>query len=213
MIAQRIVRLAVLLVVICASSAYAMGQQTAPSSPDRKNKIVYDGDMAALLSHLAAKFNVNIGLETDRHQPRPRAKIDIWYNTLEEILNAVVESAPGYRWRNQDGFIDVYPHEAGCPLLDTVIGDFRVDNDDWLSASEVLTNLPEVQSQMETMRLRRSDFVNTTRKPEASLFSMSLENVTLRRALHEITKKSGNGFWVFQRHGARSLLFSISNSV
>lgn len=212
MIARRITRITVLLVLICASYAYAFAQQTPSPPPGKPNKIVFDGDMAALLSHVAARFNVNIGFETGRFQPRPRVKIDTWYGTMEDVLNAIVESSPEYRWRNQDGFIDVYPQEASCPLLDTVISDFQVDNDDWLSASEALTNLPEVQSRMEALRLTRSDFTGTARGAEVNLFSMSLEKVTLRRALHEITKKSRSSFWVFQRHGAGSRLFSIGNS-
>lgn len=212
MIAKRIARLAVLLMIVCASSAYTAAQQPSSPSPKRQNKIVYDGDMAALLSQLAAKFNVNIGLETDPLQPRPGVKIDLWYDTLDDILNAVVEAAPEYRWRNQDGFIDVYPQKASCPLLDTVISGFQVYDNDWARASEALTNMPEVQSSMEAMSLKRRDMSGTGRAANIQPFSLSLENVTLRRALHEITKKSQGSFWLFQRYGTGSRLFSISSA-
>jgi hypothetical protein len=212
MTAKRIVQLTVLLMIICASSAYVPGQQTSAPSQKKLNKMVYDGDMAALLSHLAGKYNVNIGLETDPSDLNPRAKIDIWYDTLEDVLNAIVQAAPRYRWRNQDGFIDVYPSEASCALLDTVINNFQVNNNDWAGASEALTNLPEVQRQMEVMRLTRRDITNISRGTDVNLFSLNLQSVTLRRALHEITKKSRNSFWTFQRYGNKSQLFSIRNS-
>jgi hypothetical protein len=212
MTAKRIVQLTVLLMIICAPSAYVSGQQTSAPPQKKLNKIVYDGDMAALLSHLAGKNNVNIGFETDPVEPKPRIKIDTWYDTLEDVMNAIVQSAPRYRWRNQDGFIDVYPSEASCPLLDTMINNFQVNNNDWAGASEALTNLPEVQRQMEVMYLTRRDITNISRGTDVNLFSLNLENVTLRRALHEITKGSRNSFWIFQRYGDKSQLFSIRSS-
>jgi hypothetical protein len=212
MMTKRIVQLGVLLMIICASSAYVPGQQTSAPSSKKLNKIVFDGDMASLLSHLAANHNVNIGFETDPLVRRPSVKIDVWFNTLEDVLDAIVQAEPKYQWRNLNGFIDVYPREASCPLLDTVINGLQVNNIDWAGASQALTNLPEVQSQLEAIRLERRDLTNLLQGADVNLFSLTLENVTLRQALHEITKKSRNSFWMFQRHGgAKGRLFSIRN--
>jgi hypothetical protein len=209
--AKRIAQLASLLMIICASSAYVLGQQTSAPSSKKLNKIVYDGDMAALLYHLAASRSVNIGFETDPLVLRPRVKIDVWYDTLEDVLDAIVQAEPSYQWRNLDGFIDVYPRKGSCPLLDTLINDFQVNNIDWKGASQELTNLLEVKSQVEAMGLTRRELTNLSPGADVNLFALSLENVTLRRAFHEITEKSRNSFWMFQRHGVKSRLFSISN--
>ena len=213
MTTKRIKLLVALLVVLCASYAQADGQQPSASpAPKQLGKIVYDGDMAALLSNIAGTFNVTIGFETVPQQPKTRVKIEASDADLEDVLNAIVEAAPRYQWRNEGGFIDVYPQEASCPLLDTVVNDFQVSNTDWIRASEALTNLFEVQSRMNAMRLSRRDVISTSRGINADPFSLSLPNMTLRRALHEITKKSNNGFWVFQRYGNEGRLFSINNS-
>lgn len=212
MIAKRIILLAALLIVICASSAYVPGQQPSAPTPKKLNKIVYEGDMAALLSTLAEKYNVDIGLETDPSQLKARIKIDTRFDTVEDVLDAIVQAAPKYQWRNRDTFIDVYPQETSCPLLDVVVNNFQFTSNDWVVTSEASTNLPEVQSQMEAMRLVRRDFTSTARKTDVAPFPLNLENVTLRRALHEIAKKSGNRFWIFQRYGNKSELFSIINS-
>ena len=213
MIAKKLNRLVALLVIFCTFAIHALGQQTPVPPPKKLNKIVYDGDMAALLAHLAAQYKVNIGFETDPPELKPKIKIDAWFNSLEDLLDAIVHAVPRYKWRNQDGFIDIYPQAASCPLLDTVINDFQVSGSDWGEASRALTNLPEVQSQMEIMRVRRHDFDTISRGTEASRFSLRLENVTVRRALHEIAKRSGNGFRIFQRHGSRGHLISVNNSM
>jgi hypothetical protein len=211
MMVKRIALAMVLLSIICASSAYVPGQQTQLPPSKKLNKIVFDGDMAALLSYLAAKHNINIGFETDPLVLRPRVKIDAWFDTLEDVLDIIVQAEPRYRWRKLNGFIDVYPREASCPLLDTVINGFQVDDIDWAGASQALTNMPEVKSQLEAIGLTRRDLTHASRGAEVNIFSLRLENVTLRQALHEITQKSRNSFWMFQRHGARGRLFSISN--
>jgi hypothetical protein len=212
MSAKRFKLVAGLLVVFCASYAPVAGQKPTASSPPRQlAKIVYDGDMAALLSTLAETFNVTIGLETLPQQPKPTVKIEASEAKLEDVLNAIVRAAPGYQWRNEDGFIDVYPQESSSPLLDTVVKDFQVINTDWLAAIESLTNLLEVQTRMNDMRLTRRDFTSVSGAINLNQFSLSLRNVTLRRALHEITKKSSSGFWVFQRYGSGGRLISIRN--
>jgi hypothetical protein len=211
MTAKRIAQLAVLLTIICTSPAYALGQQTEVTSPKKLNKLVYEGGMAGLLSQLAAIHKVSIGFETDPVEPKPKIKIDIWFDTVEDVLDAIVKVEPRYQWRNLDGFIDVYPREASCPLLDIVINGFQVNNIDWAGASQALTNLPEVQKQMEAIGLTRLDLTRVSRGADVNLFSLSLDNVTLRQALHEITKRSSNRFWIFQKYGDKGQLFSISN--
>ena len=213
MLAKRFSSLAVLLVMICASPAHVLGQVIPTSPPNKPNNVVYEGDLAALLAHLASTFNVNIGFETDPLEPKPKVKINAGFATVEDVLDAIVQAAPNYEWRNQDGFIDVHPREASCLLLDTAVSDFQVVSSDWMVASEALTSLPEVRRQMEATHLRRLDLAGTSRVTDLNPFSLKLENVTLRRALHEITKKSGKTFWMFQRYGIKSQLFSIRPTV
>ncbi len=207
MVLQKTILLAGLLMMICVSSTQVLAQASA-TPPSKRNKIVFDGDMAALLVQLAQKYQVNMSLETDPAKARANLKIDFWFDTLDDILDGVVLAAPAYRWRKQDGFIDVYPQEANSILLGTVVNDLQVDNNEWLAASQALTNSPQVANQMKALGMVRRDVER--QRPPMTPFSLKLNNVTLRRALHEITMKSNNRFWKFERYGKDGQLFSIN---
>lgn len=211
MTTKRISLLFALLFAFCVSGDGVMAQQQSPTTRDKPNKIVYDGDMAALLSQLVANQKVTIGFETIPLRPKPRIKIDTWFGTIDDILDAIVAANPGYQWRASDGFIDVYPRTGSCPLLDTTINEFQVSNTEWSLASQILTSLPEVQGQMSTLHLQRRDLPSDPREPTVKVLSVSLKGVTLRRALHEMTKASGRSFWIFERPGGESNAFSISD--
>jgi hypothetical protein len=208
---QKTMLLAALLMMLCVSSTQVLAQASA-TPPAKRNKIVFDGDLGALLAQLANKYQVNMSLEPDPAKAKAKAniKIDFWFDTLNDILDGIVLAAPAYRWRNQDGFIDVYPHEAGSVLLETVVSELQVDNNGWLAASQALTSSPEVVNQMKTLGMVRRDLER--QRPPATLFSLKLNNVTLRRALHEITVKSNNRFWIFERYGKDGRFFSIINA-
>ena len=183
MTTKRAFMLASLLMLFCLAAPQLLAQPstTARSKP---NKIVFDGDMAALLAQIADIHKVNIGLETAPNQPRTNVKIDFWFATVDDVVEGIIKAAPGYQWRNQGGF------------------------QDWLAATETLTNLPEVGRELNVLGLTRRNLDKQT--PPPTLFSVSLRNVSFRRALHEITKSSQNNFWMFKRYGYREQDFSIS---
>jgi hypothetical protein len=207
MTTKKMVLFTALLIV---SANGVLAQQQSHNASDKPSKIVYDGDMAALLSSLAEHYKVQIGFETVPLQPKPRIKIDTSFATVEDVLDAIVTSDARYRWQARDGFIDVYPQTGSCPLLDTMISEFQLSNTDWLLASQILTSQPEVQSQMLTLHLSRRDLPRVSREATVSVLSISLRDVTLRRALHEITKASGRSFWIFERPRGETQAFSIS---
>jgi len=209
MTTKRAFLLALLLTLFCLSAPQLFAQ---PATSDRTkpNKIVFDGDMAALLAQVAAHKQVNIGLETHPNQPWTNVKIDFWWATVDDIVAGIVKAAPGYQWRSQGGFIDVYPTDAGCPLLETTVSQLDVNNTDWLAATESLTNLPEVGRELNALGLMRRNLDKQT--PTGTLFSVSLRDVSFRRALHEITKSSQNNFWIFKRYGNRGHEFSVSTA-
>ena len=207
MTCKRTFSLATLLILFCLASQNLSAQQIVADS-SRPSHIVFNGDMAALLAHSAAMFKVNIGLETDPRQPRTNVKTEFKFATVDELIEGIVKAAPGYRWRNEGGFIDVYPTDAASPLLETTVSDFQANNTNWLAAVQALTNLAEVGTEMNRLGLVRRELDRQT--SPVLLFSVSLKNVSLRRALHEVTKSSESSFWMFKRYGPRGQDFSIS---
>jgi uncharacterized protein YceH (UPF0502 family) len=91
----------------------------------------------------------------------------------------------------------VYPVEGRSPLLNIVVSSFQVNDVNQAGATNQLMNLPEVQAGMKASNLSHRDFSRTLAGRRGGKFSLRLEDVTLREALHEIAKQSGGRFWAF----------------
>jgi hypothetical protein len=177
--------------------------------------IKYQGDMAALLEKIAEIYGETIGLDVDPRHPQSLVNIDLREAGLRDVLNAIVQSEPKYQWRESDGFIEVFPKQGSSPLLDTKINSFIVRDVDQTEAISRLMSLSEVLVHMSEMNLSRRDFSPASLRPKGEKFSLSLEGVTMRRALHEIAGAGGGRFWIARRSGnkADGGFFSISDRV
>lgn len=199
---------------VCAGSARGrQAPQPAPNGSEVK-AVVYDGNMDALLQHLAKAYDVTIGFDAGTRQARPQVHVDVRDATVQDVLEAVVRSQPAYRWRQEGGFFDVYPAEGGSPLLDTVVVSFQLSASRWAEAADALLSLPEVQSSASALSLsRREAGVDAERPVQAGeVFALQLKNVPVRRALHEMAERSGTHFWVFRQHVGGGKSFSIGNT-
>jgi hypothetical protein len=203
----------VVLLTICSISiSPTIAQQTSASRIQLPAVIQYDGEMASILAHLPEIYGVTIGLEVDAQEPQSQVEFYLRDPTLSDVLNAIVKSAPRYQWRESDGFIEVFPVAGSSPLLDTMISSFRCSDVDEAGAINQLLKLPEMQANMRTMSLhgRAQGGTSTEKKGEkAEKFSVNLEGVTLRQALHKIAKDSGGRFWIFRNYSDG--FFAISN--
>lgn len=197
---------------VCAT--VARGQQATPQAPrgSELKAVVYDGDMAALLRHLAEAYDVTIGFDVGTRPARQHVNIDVREATLQDVLDAIVRSQPAYRWRQYGGFVDVYPAEGGSPLLDTLVGSFQLSASRWAEAADALLGSPEVQSRASALSLSRGEAERAAVAGGGEVFSMHLENVPVRAALHEMTKRSGGHFWFFRQHGDGGKSFSLGTA-
>jgi len=200
----------VLLTICSVSISPTIAQQTSASRIQPPAVIKYDGDMAAILAQLPAIYDVTIGLEVDSLQPQSQVGFYLLNPTLPDVLNAIVKSAPRYQWRERDGFIEVFPVAGSNPLLDTMVSSFRTSDVDEAEAINQLLNLPEMKANMRAMSLHRRALGGTSTEKKDERFSVNLEGVTLRQALHQIAKDSGGRFWIFRNYSDG--LFWISNS-
>jgi len=203
-------RITIVMIFIAAAAfaPRAMGQQVGP--PQTPAVIKFDGDMAAFLAQIGEPYGATIGLEVDPQQPQSQVKFYLRYPTLADVLNAIVESAPLYRWRESGGFVEVVPQAGGSSLLDTRITYFQVND---LTREEALTqliNLPELQNRMRAANLNFRDAPGASTESGKQKVTLSFEGVTMRQAISMIVKASGGRFWIFRRYSDRS--FSISNS-
>ena len=192
----------------------AWGQQASPTAP--KGHVlaaaVYNGNMDALLKKLAQEFDVTIGFDAGTREARPQVSIDVREANLQDVLDAIVRSRPEYRWRQYGDFVDVYPAGGGSPLLDTLVGSFQLSASRWAEAADALLSLPEVQARVSALNLSRREAEGGAAGAAGEVFSLHLENVPVRVALHEMTKRSGGHFWVFRQYADGGKSFSLGNA-
>lgn len=119
------------------------------------------------------------------------------------MLDAVVQSAQGYRWRESDGAVEVSPAQGGCPLLDATVEDFQVSGVSQAEAVDHLINLPEVRAGMGALNLRYGEHHGPPGRAAGEKFSMSLKGASVRQILHQIAVRGGGRFWNFRRYGKR----------
>ncbi|HJQ34495.1 MAG TPA: hypothetical protein VJ866_20110 [Pyrinomonadaceae bacterium] len=209
---RRVVVLILLLVACGASAQAARGQQAAATAPkvSELKAVVYNGDMSNLLNRLAEAYGVVIGFEAEPARPRPAVNISVRDATVQDVLDAVVRARPEYKWRQAGDFFDVYPAEGASALLDTQVGSFQLSASRWAEAADALLALPEVQSRASALSLTRRETGRDAAASGGEVFSLHLERVPVRTALHEMTKRSGGHFWAFRQDGGKT--FSLGNN-
>ena len=198
-----------LILAFVASSAQEPAKNRA--TPQKLRIVSFQGDLRGLLGSLAETDGVVIGFETDPQSPL-LVKVEARDVNFHQLLDVIVLNHPQYRWRNVDDSIEFSPVSGGCPMLDTVISNFEVKDVNFSEATDILFNLPEVRGSLAAMALTRNEEGYRPRTPGVA-FSLRLEQVTVRRALHEIARKSGTNFWSFRQFGDKERFFSLRTSM
>ena len=202
-----------LFVLLILASVASSAQEPAKNraTPQQLRVVSFQGDLRALLGSLAETDGVVIGFETHPQLPL-LIKVEAHDVDFHQLLDAIVLGHPQYRWRDVDDAIEFSPVSGGCPVLDTTISNFEVKDVHFSEATDILFNLPEVRGSLAAMALTRNE---EGYRPHTSgaTFSLRLEQVTVRRALHEIARKSGTNFWSFRQFNGKERFFSLRTSL
>ena len=167
-------------------------------------------DMATILASIAADYKTTIGLEVDPGKPRSPITIDLRDVNFLQIIDGIVKAEPKYRWRENDGSIEVFPVNGGSSLLDTPIQSFHVKDVNRVVAINRLLGLPEVQAIASSMNLKLWPPNTPSDRIKDEKLSFDLSGVTLRQALNRIAADSGGWFWVFRRYPDHTFEISLS---
>jgi hypothetical protein len=162
-------------------------------------RVVFNSvDVGSILPHMAIDFGMTIGFEVDPEKPKSPIVLDLRDVTFPQILDGIVKAEPRYRWRENDGSIEVFPVRGGSSLLDTPIQSFQVKDVSRFAAINRLLSLPEVQAIASSLNLKMRPPIGLSEQTEKLSFDLS--GVTLRQALNRIASDSGGRFWVFRRY-------------
>jgi hypothetical protein len=190
--------LAGILAIACVCAPLSHAQK--PTKEILRMIVFNDVDMAALLASLAGDYENTIGFEAAPDTPKPKISIKLRDVTFPQILDGIVKAEPKYRWRENDGSIEVFPLNAGSSLLDTPVQRFQVKDVNRAAAVYNLLVLPEVRAIASSMNLKLRPPDGPSERIKDEKLSFDLSGVTLRQALNRIATDSGGRFWVFRRY-------------
>jgi hypothetical protein len=116
---------------------------------------------------------------------------------LGQLLNEMTAVDKSYRWEVQDGAVNLLPTAGEPLLLQTQVGEFKIDTtSSWKALSQLKTR-PEIQQAMLGLRLQ-DGLTIITYSPRATPFSVRFKGGTLRQALNAIAVAHGSDVWDYQ---------------
>lgn len=199
-----------ILALACVWTPLSPGQQQPTRSEPLRMVQMNSVDMTAILASIAADNKTTIGLEVDPDKPISPITIDLRDVNFLQIIDGIVKAEPKYRWRENDGSIEIFPVHGGSSLLDTPIQSFQVKDVNRIMAINRLLSLPEVQALASSMNLKIRPPHAPSEQIKDEKLSFDLSGVTLRQALNRIAADSGTRFWVFRRYPDRTFEISLS---
>ena len=113
---------------------------------------------------------------------------------LGQLLNELTAVDKSYRWEVQDGAINLLPAAGEPLLLQTHVGELKIDTTSSWEALKRLSTRPELQQAMLGLRLQEGLTI-ITYSPRATQFSVRFEGGTLRQALNAIAFSNGTDVW------------------
>lgn len=187
----RVKALTGILALACLGTPLSPGQQQPTKSDPLRMVQMNSVEMATILANIAAEFKTVIGLEVDPDKPSSPITIDLRDVNFLQIIDGIVKAEPKYRWRENDGSIEIFPVHGGSSLLDTPIQSFQVKDVYPVEALNRLLGLPEVQAMALSMNLKIRPPTAPSDRTKNVKLSFELSGVTMRQALNRIAADTG----------------------
>jgi hypothetical protein len=199
------------LLLICAGNLSAT--QNAQSADQRRlNQPVRDyadaGNLSLVVSRLLQKHGIKVGIELRSAGDDRPVQIYIAQGTVANVLDTISARAPGYRWSEVDGVVDVVPRQGGSEILNLKIASFRVSDANALQLQSKISSLPEI-----TNWLKKNEIVARTASGDGTVeqprVTLTLRNVTLRTILNVIVGSPEFTSWLVSRYGDHGQFMTI----
>ena len=194
-------KVAIAVSILLLSWWSAAGEQQKRNKSETLSTVSFNNiDMAAALASFAADYDVAIGFETDPEKPQSQITLNLHGVNFSQILDGIVQAEPRYRWRENNGNINIVPINGGAGLLDSRIQSFQLKDVNRVLAANRLFGLPEIQTLLLSKGLRSRPPAPLSDRLKDEKLSFDLQSVTLREALNQIAHDSGANFWVFRSY-------------
>jgi hypothetical protein len=172
-------------------------------------------DIALLLGRASDRLGIAVGLEFSGEIPSKAVSIHVSKGTAADVFSAIVEHAPGYKWVEQDGVVDVLPEHSAESVLDLKIDHFEVRDAMPDEIRDAITSLPEVKAWLTQNKVVERSFItpiiliNDNGKAALPRASIDVRGLTLREIINKIVRSPGFHGWSFVRYGEANRYLSI----
>jgi hypothetical protein len=172
-------------------------------------------DLIQLLSRASNKFKIPLGIELNKELPHQIVSVHIAKGSVADLFSVIVDKAPGYKWVEQDGVVDILPREHADGMLDLHISRFAVKDATSIQVREAIDALPEVEiwfkqnGVVDQSPIDVNVFAPTRGRLALPRVSLRLHDVTLRGVLNRIVRKPPLNGWTVSRYGNRAQYLNV----
>lgn len=214
-------------VALFSPAPYAPARNIARPQPKPSNPVLSEAvtpfsvtadDISVPLERLARQYQVPIGFEASPRGARTKntasVRIDVETGTVRDVLNAIIEADPVYKWEEADlRTMNILPKEHVDSLLDVVVSTYSYQVADAEDGINDLLKAPEVQSWMAregVMRQRLSGARSQPSTDSAKGGHVRRNNASVRTILNTLLLFSESHYWTYYRYGDHNQLFVLS---
>jgi hypothetical protein len=170
-------------------------------------------DFALLIGQVLRGYGVPFGIELNREVKQRAISVKVSEGTVADVIGAVVAQAPGYRWAEVNGVVDVIPQDVSDSVLELRIARFSVKNAAAEDIRPAVVSLPEVKAWLAQNHVVERSFgtpLFPAQRAGLPRISLDLSNVTLREILNRVVKEANFHEWLVARYGDRNQYLEIS---
>ena len=211
---RKILKSSWIVVFVIALGSYGLvclGQTVEGNLLERRVSLrVKEGTIEEALNRLAIEQSVPIGWEVTLNDfVKHDINVDLRNTALRDVLDYLMIAEPSYRWKLEDGVINVIPAVGRDEMLEKFLS-LRIKQFEpskglrVFAFRDAIYDLPEVHNFLQTNGLEASHGVHVSGGiPPPLDFEFRVADIELRALLNKLIRDGHRRMWIVSRHGER----------
>lgn len=163
------------------------------------------------ISKIAVDYQICIGVEVLAQDRSLKMDLFLSQGTVEDIINQITSALPNYEWSIDDNVITILPQIRQENVLDVFVKEYNTKEKNDLRLRQSITDIPEVKERMKQLGVEpfHVSFGSLNGTIMKDKFALNLQNVTVKKILNELSKRSSDKYWIITRGGDNGELLFI----
>src|SRR5271166_5106100 len=157
------------------------------------------------LDDVAARYRIQVGLEyAAQDKDLQPITLDLPAETVDAVLNQLVNQRRDYVWSFVDNVYDIYPKSNPDSILDVWIHEFSMKGLSSKEAANLVEEIPEIKEWLTSRSVSRREFqvcAGSCGQSSEKLVTVSLKDVTFRTLLNTLIREFEILDWMVGRFG------------